>query len=276
MSWALSTYLIRQSSLGARQLDQIVSAGFDSVEIYGDRGHFDYTNPSQIREIAQWANSSDGRINALHGPLSRNAQGTSPHSMVSIAFLDRQRRQDSMDEIKRALETAEHAPIKYLILHLGVDGEEFDLRKFDAAMTSLEHLGLFAGQRGVKILLENIANDLSSPRRLVQFFAHTHVRGVEVCLDTGHAQLDGRVVDAIELLGKSIRVVHLSDNHGNIDDHLLPPAGVVPWLEVMDALAEHCPQAVRTIEARGVEGGKPALDQACACRESLQELQSRS
>src|SRR5690349_16544593 len=152
MSWSLSTYLFRHSSLGARTLDQIAAAGFDAIEIYGDRGHFDYTNPSQLREIAQWAAGSPVKFSALHAPLSSDSRGISPHSSVSIAFLERQRRQDSMDEIKRALELAEHAPVQFLILHLGVDGEEFDLRKFDAAMTSLEHLRLFSRQRGVQIL----------------------------------------------------------------------------------------------------------------------------
>ena len=284
MRWSLSTYLFRQAPLGARTLDQIIAAGFYSVEIYGDRGHFDYSNPSQLREIAQWAASSPAKIGALHAPLSRVAHGTSPHSMLSITFLDRQRRQDSMDEIKRALETAEYVPVKHLILHLGVDGEEFDLRKFDAALTSLEHLCLFAKQRGVQILIENIANELSTPPRLLEFFAHTHLRGVEVCLDTGHAQLDGKVVEAVETLGKRIAVAHLNDNNGTIDDHQFPCAGspgtpsngptkgIVPWRQVLEALRQHTPEAVHTIEARAAEAGGEAIDQARASRDQLQQL----
>lgn len=272
MSWGLSTYLFRQQSLGARQLEEIASVGFTSIEIYGDRGHFDYTNTSQLREIAQWAGSAETRISALHAPVSREPHGSSPHSLVSISFLDRQRRQDSMDEIKRALETAEYMPIPHLIVHLGVDGEEFDLRKFDAAMTSLEHLCLFAKQRGVQVLIENSASDLSSPQRLKQFFTHTHLRGVDVCLDTGHAQLEGGVMAAVETLGKAISVVHLSDNNGALDDHLLPLNGAVPWQDFLGALAGAAPGAVRTIEARAQEGGKPPLEQARASREQLQEL----
>lgn len=272
MHWSLSTYLFRHSSLGARLLEQIASAGFDSIEIYGDRGHFDYTNPSQMREIAQWAAGSPVNISALHAPVSRDPRGASPHSIVSIAFLDRQRRQDSMDEIKRALETAEHVPIRYLILHLGVDGEEFDLRKFDAALTSLEHLRLFAHQRSMRVLIENAANELSTPRRLVEFFAHTHLRDVEVCLDTGHAQLEGSVVEAIQVLGKSIASVHLSDNHGAIDDHHFPPSGTIPWKDVLRALNAHAPEALRTLEARPIAGDKSPLEQARIAREYLQEI----
>ena len=272
MPWSLSTYLFRHSSLGARTLDQIAAAGFEAIEIYGDRGHFDYTNPSQLREIAQWAAGSPVKFSALHAPLSSDSRGISPHSSVSIAFLERQRRQDSMDEIKRALELAEHAPVQFLILHLGLDGEEFDLRKFDAAMTSLEHLRLFAHQRGVQILIENISNELSTPRRLKEFFAHTHLRNMDVCLDAGHAHLEGSVVEAIEILGKSIAAVHLSDNNGNIDDHHFPPSGGIPWKDVFRSLAEHAPEALPTLEGRASVGEKPALEQARASREQLQKI----
>ncbi len=272
MHRALSTYLFRHQLLGARLLDEIVSAGFQQIEIYGDRGHFDYTNPSQLREIGQWTANSPGKLHSLHAPVSRDPRGASPHSMVSIAFLDRQRRQDSMDEIKRALETAELAPFRYLIVHLGVEGEEFDLRKFDAALTSLEHLCLFARQRGVEILLENITNEISTPRRLIQFFAHTHLRNMKVCLDTGHAHLDGGVTEAIEVLGGNIACAHLSDNNGMMDDHQFPPLGVISWNVVLRALAQAAPDAAWTIESRSVDSGVAPLDQARDACDQLQRI----
>jgi sugar phosphate isomerase/epimerase len=80
-----------------------------------------------------------------------------------------------VDEIKRALEIAETIPFKYLIQHIGVGGEEFDMRKFDAAWSALEELNLFARGRGVEILLENIPNELSSAEKLLQFEELTHV-----------------------------------------------------------------------------------------------------
>jgi hypothetical protein len=56
-----------------------------------------------------------------------------------------------------------------------VSGEEFDLRKVDAAFSALEQLTVFARQRGVEILLENIPNELSSAERLLQFNELTHL-----------------------------------------------------------------------------------------------------
>ncbi len=79
------------------------------------------------------------------------------------------KRLDMVDEIKRALEIAEVIPFRYLIQHLGVSEEEFDERKVDAAFTALEEFNLFARQRGVEVLLENIPNQLSSAERLIYF-----------------------------------------------------------------------------------------------------------
>ena len=40
---------------------------------------------------------------------------------------------------------------------VGVGAEEYDERKVDAAFSSLEEISLFARQRGVEVLLENIS-----------------------------------------------------------------------------------------------------------------------
>src|ERR1035437_4306553 len=160
MQKAISTHLFRDTVLGVPQLDLIARAGFSRVEIFCTRQHFDHTSPNHVREIAGWFSDSAVKLHSLHAPLSRDPQSSSHHATVSIAFVDRQRRQDSMDEIKRVLEVAEQVPFQLLILHMGVPGEEYDLHKFDAALTSLAHLRRFAAQRGVQILLENIPNDL--------------------------------------------------------------------------------------------------------------------
>ncbi|MBI3895669.1 MAG: sugar phosphate isomerase/epimerase [Acidobacteria bacterium] len=262
MQKAFSTYLFRESVLGVHLLDQVARAGFEWIEVYCSRQHFDYTNPGHVREIAEWFADSPVKLHSLHSPLSHDPEGTSHHSVVSIAFVEKQRRQDSMDEIKRALEVAESVPFRYLVTHLGVPGEEYDLRKFDAALTSLEHLRLFASQRGVEILLENIPNELSTPGRLLEFFQHTHLRDLRVCFDSGHAQLDGNVREALAKLENSIAAVHLHDNGGTADDHRLPFEGILPWKDFIPNLARTAPEAAWLLEFRDAERTHYDLDKA--------------
>ncbi|MBI2816305.1 MAG: sugar phosphate isomerase/epimerase [Acidobacteria bacterium] len=250
MKKAISTHLFRDAVLGVPQLDLIARAGFDLVEIFCARQHFDYTDANHVREIAGWFSDSVVQLHSLHAPLSRDPQGSSHHAVVSIAFTERQRRQDSMDEIKRVLEVAERAPYRYLITHIGVPGEEYDLRKFDAALTSLEHLRLFAGQRGVSILVENIPNDLSTARRLLDFIRHTHMPDLMVCFDSGHALLDGSVEDAFSLLKNSIASTHLHDNGGVNDDHRFPWEGKIEWEKTISDFHNSAPTVPLLLEVR--------------------------
>jgi len=59
---------------------------------------------------------------------------------------------------------AEQIPFRFLIQHIGVSNEAFDERKFEAAMTSIEHLRAFAKPLGVRILLENIPTTCALPK----------------------------------------------------------------------------------------------------------------
>ncbi|MBI2820225.1 MAG: sugar phosphate isomerase/epimerase [Acidobacteria bacterium] len=272
MGRAISTYLYQHTMLGVSLLDQLRRAGFDKIEIYCTRHHFDYTNPSHVREITGWFSDSPVMLHSLHAPLYRGMEGDSPHSVISIAFLEKQRRQNAMDEIKRVLEVAERAPFRFLIVHIGMPGEEFDLHKFDAALTSLEHLRLFARQRGVEILIENILNDLSTPRRLVEFFGHSHLRDLKVCFDSGHAHLDGGVDEAVTLLDGVIASTHLHDNSGARDEHLLPGAGTVAWEKLIAALRRQANDMSLLLEVRGSEANPVSLEKAAAAADLLDRI----
>jgi sugar phosphate isomerase/epimerase len=152
--------------------------------------------------------------------------------LISVAYLERRLRIASMDEIKRAIEVAELLPFRYLVLHLGLPGEEHDLRKFDAAFTSIEHLNIFAKERGAEILLENIPSELSSPERMLLFLKYTRL-DLKVCFDTGHAHMTGGVQPAFGTLKERIAAIHVHDNHGEKDEHLLPFEGEIDWAQTV-------------------------------------------
>src|SRR5438270_11937096 len=116
-----------------------------------------------------------------------------------------------VDEIKRAIEVAEFVPFRYLIQHVGVGGEEFEERKLDAAFSALEELMLFARQRGVQILLENIPNALSSGERLMYFLGITHL-DLGFVFDTGHAHMGPGVAQEFDIMKERIRSTHIHDN----------------------------------------------------------------
>ena len=97
---------------------------------------------------------------------------------------------------------------------------------------------MFAKQRGVEILLENIPNALSSAERLTHFLEITHL-DLGFCFDTGHANMNEGAPEAFQILRDRIRSTHVHDNDGVHDAHLFPylkPGGTIDWRRMMELL----------------------------------------
>jgi sugar phosphate isomerase/epimerase len=233
MNYGLSTSLFAEERLNAHILDKILAAGLCHFEIMAARQHLDYHDLNQVRDVAQWFSDHAVTLHSLHAPLFSDwSWGRSGGLLISVAHLERRARTASMDEIKRAIEVAERLPFRYLVLHLGVPDEGYDLRKFDAAFTSIEHLSIFAKERGAEILLENIPSELSAPERILAFLEYTRL-DLKICFDTGHAHMTGGVQAAFRSLHERIAAIHVHDNHGDMDDHLLPFEGDIDWAQTV-------------------------------------------
>src|SRR6195256_2403780 len=235
---AISTYVYVKERLHPGLLDGLVRGGAQAIEIFAARQHLDYANRKQhVREIADWFQNSGVPLHSVHSPMYADYEGGRAGSPpVNVAATDRAQRIEAMDEIKRAIEVAEQIPFRFLVQHLGVSGESFDERKFEAAMTSIEHLRAFAKPLGVRILLENTPNELSTPDRLVEMIRGAHFDDVGVCFDVGHAHMAGSVREGFEILRSHIRSTHVHDNAKDKDSHLWPGKGTVDWKEAMELL----------------------------------------
>jgi sugar phosphate isomerase/epimerase len=240
MNHVLSTHLFVNHRLSGAMLGRIQQAGFAAVEIFCARQHLDYRDKAQIAELGHWFRDSELKLHSLHSPMYNDEiwGRSGPQAVITITVQVKGRRLEMVDEIKRAIEIAEVIPFRYLIQHIGVGGEEFDMRKFDAAFAALEELSIFARQRGVEILLENIPNDLSSAKRLLLFEEMTHV-GLNYVFDTGHANMGAGVEAEFNLMKEKIRSTHVHDNDGKSDGHLIPfvsEGGTIDWKNAMALL----------------------------------------
>jgi sugar phosphate isomerase/epimerase len=257
MQRAISTYVHVRERLHPGILDGLVRAGAQAIEIFGARGHFDYTSAQHVREIASWFHSNQVEFHSMHSPMYSDTDWERRSSSLNIASKDRKTRIEAMDEIKRAIEIAERLPFRYLIQHIGTSSESFDMHKFDAAMTSIEHLKAFAKPLGVKLLIENIPNELSTPEKIVELIRTGHFDDVGVCFDTGHAHLEGGVAPALEMLKDYVRSTHLHDNKQDRDSHFVPGEGTIDWELTMEILRA-CPQVPPVLlELEGDPDGNP-------------------
>lgn len=240
MKHIVSTHFFVNHRLTVAMLSRMQQAGIQAVEIFCARQHLDYRNKAQVAELGHFFRDSSLELHSIHSPMyTDEIWGRSgPHSVVTITEPVKAHRLQWVDEIKRAIEVAEQVPFRYLIQHIGVGGEEFDMRKVDAAFSALEELSIFARQRGVEILLENIPNELSSAERLLQFEELTHI-GLNYVFDTGHANINEGVETAFNLMKHRIRSTHIHDNNGADDKHLWPilqSGGTIDWKKAMELL----------------------------------------
>ncbi len=271
MDFALSTHLFVNERLSSHILDQILGAGFRQIEIFAARQHLDYNDPNHVTDVAQWFKDHEVSLFSLHAPLYTDREwGRGGGLAVSVAYLERPQRIESMDEIKRAIAVAEKLPFRYLILHLGLAEEPFDIAKFDAAFTSIEHLNIFAKERGVSILLENIPNELTAPERLLQFIRYTRM-GLKVCFDTGHAHMTCGVQKAFEVLKDEIVSTHLHDNQREKDDHLMPFEGGINWEQAVRGFRSREGQFPLLFELRNYG---PEVSNFTRLREAIQRMEA--
>ncbi|MDE3106278.1 MAG: sugar phosphate isomerase/epimerase [Acidobacteriota bacterium] len=248
MQAAVSTHVFLQQRLHPGLLDAMRAGGATCVELFAARHHFDYTDRAIVREIANWFRDT-GTTALLHQPIfaESSASHWSRHVPPTLNLIDpeKARRIDAMDEVKRALESAEQIPIAAITLHLGLKGDAWNLRAIENSLTAIEHVKAFAHGLGVKVLLENLPNEVTTPEHLLEILHTGHFDTVGLALDLGHAHLTSEhgIDEAIELLRPRVHAFHLHDNNGLKDDHLWPNLaglanqGSIAWANVARQLA---------------------------------------
>jgi sugar phosphate isomerase/epimerase len=259
MQPAISTHVFLQQRLHPGLLDALHKSGapngVKTIEIFAARHHFDYTDRAAVRDIATWFRST-GVAATLHQPIYFTDRGSgqwSRHVAPNINLIDPEKshRITAMDEVKRALECAEQIPVSACVLHLGQKDDPWNTRALENSLTAIEHLKAFAHPLGVRILIENLQNEITSPEHILEILRAGHFDRVGVCLDIGHAHLAQPTSDsqpnigideAFELLKPRIAQLHLHDNHGTKDDHLWPgsasPGSLgIDWTNVAKQIA---------------------------------------
>lgn len=242
MQRLLSTYLFVTRKLTPELLGQIAEAGFQGLEIFCTRSHFEYTVKTEINAMASALEANHLKLVSLHAPNRRDMSAMRESGApLSICEVERVRRVEAMDELKRVIDVADDLPYAHLILHMGGPRETADARKRDAAFSSLEHLVLHASHAGVTICVENTLSEMGDPAYLRAFVDETRLAGLRFNFDIGHANLaefpqEERLEKSFAPLREFVSSVHLHDNHGEKDEHLPPYDGSIDWPNAIKTL----------------------------------------
>ena len=242
MQRLLSTYLFVNRKLTAALVGEAARAGVSAIELFCSRGHFDYRSAEEAHELAGWLAGNNLTLHSIHSPTTRDFHLTRESGApLSICDPERLRRQEAVDEIKRALDLVEHIPFRYCVQHVARLRDVPDERRWDAAFSSLEHLSLSQRQRGVTIAIENTLGEIWRLPRTSAFSGTDSPYEREDLLRHRTRPPRGRRLKAPEIVRDFVATTHLHDNRGERDDHLLPYEGTIDWSATLAALPPEAP-----------------------------------
>jgi sugar phosphate isomerase/epimerase len=231
MRFGISTHLFHDQRLSREHLAQIAAHGFETVEVFATRTHFDYHDPSAIAGLGVWLKETGLSLHGIHAPITdRLAPGDKWGEVISNGVSDNAKRQAAVKEAAAALAIARQLPASVFVVHLGTPTVQGGENSRAAAFRSVEEICRLAEPIGIRVALEVIPNPLSDAQSLVTMIERDlEAPNAGICFDFGHAFLMGDVADAIETVAEHLITTHVHDNKGKIDDHLVPFDGRINW-----------------------------------------------
>jgi sugar phosphate isomerase/epimerase len=147
----------------------------------------------------------------------------------------------ALDKLTPWLDLFVGVGVKAAVLHPG--GEEMKKqgespeRILEANVTALRAITSHLLGSSMTICLENCGQDAPELKALIRA---ADGEGLGICLDTGHHNLiKGNQGKFIREAGPLLQALHLHDNDGSGDQHLMPyGAGKIDWKDVFSALKE--------------------------------------
>ncbi len=149
-----------------------------------------------------------------------------------------------IDELKRWLDLYLALGIKAAVIHAG--GSEMVKNGTDAAIVlerraaAFRALSAYVRDTDLTICLENTVADAAYAPDLLAIIKAAGDKNLGICLDTGHLNISKGIQSGfIRTAGDYLRALHIADNEGESDQHLMPYGrGTVDWDDVMSGLSE--------------------------------------
>ncbi len=148
-----------------------------------------------------------------------------------------------VDIVKRSIEVCGMLGIKNVVLHNGYDvsytKEQFtekNIAFFGEFLPLIEHYG-------VNLLCENTTKKNMpenyfpvTGNEMLDFIKAANHPLIHACWDTGHGNCEGKQYEQLKTLGKELYALHINDNSGRGDEHIIPYFGTLNMDDIMHGL----------------------------------------
>ena len=235
MKFGLSTHFLAQNTLTAELVRDIRRAGINRIEVYSLPPHFEYSNHQYLRDIALTFRKEGLTINSIHAPFYRTSEEAKRGLWLSISAKDQEWRKLSLQEIKISTNLITLVPVSFLVVHYGAPGMEHDT---ESTLISLMDLEKFCRKRELTLVVENLPTEHGTVQQIVDFITDHSLDRIKLCLDIGHAHIEGEGIEDI-FIGKDLLITtHIHDTDGKTDSHDQPFDGSIKWKKAMTAFRE--------------------------------------
>lgn len=212
-------------------LIDMASDGYDCCDYHGfiheDSPLYKYSEEqlkNYLLELSNKAQESKIFINQLHAqwPLKAGSQ----HEIVC-----------SLDRIKTSIRGAWYLMCPNIVIHPIVPlgrGEDFDEHViFNKNVDFFTRVADYAEQYQVTICIENlpfVEFAISKVDNVLKLIKAVNKKNCKMCFDVGHAFVfKDDIGDDIIKIGNNLQVLHVHDNKGNYDSHMIPWLGAINW-----------------------------------------------
>jgi protein FrlC len=237
MKFSLSSFIYFNYPL-SEAISRIAAAGYKGIDIWGGRPHAyrqDLTE-KDIINLRSILRDVDLRVSSFIP-----AQFRYPSSLCSPADVIRN---DSVRYIQDSIETASAlgAPIVSVCPGHTLYGQskEDGLQRLSE---SLWEISEFASRHQIEIAIEPAdryeTDLLNNCAEALAFTDKLNFQNLGVLLDTGHEYIAGATLsESVRNLGEKLFHVHVDDNNGQRDQHLVPGEGSIHFQDFFAALLE--------------------------------------
>ncbi len=241
-------------------LGKIAEAGFTHIHWCHEwDGEYIYSR-SEMEQLAGWLSEYGLKVKALHATKgsARDVNVRGKHYRKDYTSDWEYNRIAGVELIQNRVDLAAAIGAEEIVLHLYVPyvsiqekPEEKELF-YSCVYRSLDELRPYCLERNVRICVENLF-DFPGEYMLEawdRLFSRYPEEFLGLCYDAGHANMiwGQQAPEILQRYKERIFAVHLHDNDGKGDGHLIPGEGTINWQAVMEVVAQSAYQPPLVLE----------------------------
>lgn len=272
MEFTLSTHLLVYDELGNQALEALAGSGYAKLEVWLAEPHVPWRSAEGLADFKMRLDDYGLSAGSVHLPFYPSVpELIEENARWSLIADTKDARRTALQGSADGLMAAGALGAECGVLHLGWQNDAWNDHADGWAREAVAELVPIARKAGVRLLLENIISSGTRVSRLMELLDEVDPdHEVGLCVDLGHAHVEGNVVEELEIALPRLHHLHVHDNDGCTDAHLPPGQGTIPWTEVLQTLHRAGFDGLAALEMRDYSRGE--MDSTATLAHSLQQV----